>query len=111
LVPQATSEDIQKAFRKFARAFHPDKFNSPVEHENAQSRFIELREAADVLLDENKRQIYDMYGVKGLKQNLQLGERLKTPEEVRQRHHLSLFVFASTPACLAVWSWDLANPF
>lgn len=83
---QADAETIQKAFRKLAKSFHPDKFSDPEDHARAQARFIELREASEILLDANKRQIYDMYGVKGLsKQNWEVGAHLKTPEEVRQR--------------------------
>lgn len=81
---QADSETIQKAFRKLAKSFHPDKFTNPDDHVKAQERFVELQEACEILLDANKRQIYDMYGVEGLtKQNWEVGAHLKSPEEAR----------------------------
>jgi len=80
--PQATNEEIQKAYRKLAKTFHPDKFaENPQERSRAETRFIELREASETLTDETKRKIYDMYGIHGLK-NMQVGEKLKTTEEV-----------------------------
>lgn len=60
----ATEEEIKKAYRKKAMAFHPDRNpNDP----NAEKKFKEVSEAYEALGDENKRRLYDQYGEEGLK--------------------------------------------
>jgi curved DNA-binding protein len=54
----ASPEEIQKAYRKLARKFHPDVNKSP----DAERRFKEIGEAYEVLKDAEKRQKYDRYG-------------------------------------------------
>jgi len=52
----ATPEDIKKAYRKLARANHPDQNpGNPA----AEQRFKEISEANDVLSSESKRKEYD----------------------------------------------------
>jgi molecular chaperone DnaJ len=58
----ASPEDIKKAFRKNAKALHPDTNDSP----NAEAEFKELGEAYSVLSDPQKRSVYDTYGHEGL---------------------------------------------
>ncbi len=53
-----SQEDIQKAYRKLARKFHPDVNKDP----EAEVRFKEIGEAYEVLKDPEKRQKYDQYG-------------------------------------------------
>lgn len=60
----AAPGDIKKAYRKRARELHPDVNPGDAE---AESRFKDLNEAYEVLSDPQKRQIYDQYGVEGLK--------------------------------------------
>lgn len=55
----ASAEDIKKAFRKLAIAYHPDKNPGDVV---AEEKFKELNAAYSVLGDENKRAQYDRYG-------------------------------------------------
>jgi molecular chaperone DnaJ len=64
----ANKEDIKKAFRKLAVQFHPDK--NPGNKE-AEEKFKEAREAADVLMDDEKRARYDQFGHDGV--NSQFG--------------------------------------
>ncbi|MFN8615061.1 MAG: molecular chaperone DnaJ [Vampirovibrionales bacterium] len=59
----ASAEEIKKAFRKKAKTYHPDVNKAP----DAEQLFKELGEAADVLSDPQKRQVYDAYGHDGLK--------------------------------------------
>ncbi len=59
----ATPEEIKKAFRKKAKQYHPDINKDP----DAEGMFKELGEAAEVLTDPEKRQIYDTYGKDGLR--------------------------------------------
>ncbi|HEX2642504.1 MAG TPA: DnaJ C-terminal domain-containing protein [Thermoanaerobaculia bacterium] len=54
----ASQDDIQKAYRKLARKFHPDVNKAP----EAEAKFKELGEAYEVLKDEDKRKKYDQYG-------------------------------------------------
>ncbi len=54
----ASADDIQKAYRKQARKFHPDVNNSP----GAEDRFKDITEAYEVLKNSEKRATYDQYG-------------------------------------------------
>src|SRR4051794_39525965 len=59
----ASERDIKKAFRLKARELHPD-----VNHDDpeAEEKFKELAEAQEVLIDPDKRGVYDRYGWEGL---------------------------------------------
>lgn len=54
----ASQGDIQKAFRKLARKYHPDVNKDP----EADKRFKEVNEAYEVLRDPEKRKKYDALG-------------------------------------------------
>ena len=54
----ASKEDIKKAYKKLARKYHPDISKEA----DAETKFKEINEAAEVLLDDEKRQRYDTYG-------------------------------------------------
>lgn len=54
----ASADDIQQAYRKLARKYHPDVSKE----KDAEQRFKELGEAYEVLKDEQKRKLYDQYG-------------------------------------------------
>ncbi len=62
--PTATAEEIQKAYRKLARKYHPDLHadKSDREKENAKQRFQEIQHAYDILNDPEKREMYDRFG-------------------------------------------------
>lgn len=53
--PNATSDDIKKAFRKLSMKYHPDKNNGD------DTMFKEINEANSVLSDEGKRREYDRF--------------------------------------------------
>lgn len=55
----ASDEEIQKAFRKLARKYHPDM--NP-DDATAKKKFQEVQAAFEVLSDPNKRKLYDQYG-------------------------------------------------
>lgn len=55
----ANPEDIKRAYRKLARKYHPDL--NPDDKE-AETKFIDLNEANEVLSDPEKRQKYDQFG-------------------------------------------------
>ena len=58
----ASSDEIQKAYRKLARKYHPDLHADKEERdrEKAKQQFQKVQQAYDVLSDEKKRQMYDM---------------------------------------------------
>ena len=53
---KASAEDIKKAYRKLARAYHPDR--NP-DDKQAEEHFKEISQAHDVLGDPEKRKQYD----------------------------------------------------
>jgi DnaJ-class molecular chaperone len=58
----ASEEEIKKAYRKLARANHPDR--NPGDKQ-AEARFKEIQDAYDVLSDKGKREQYDRFGFVG----------------------------------------------
>eukprot|EP00027_Filamoeba_sp_ATCC50430_P017179 CAMPEP_0168568276 /NCGR_PEP_ID=MMETSP0413-20121227/15487_1 /TAXON_ID=136452 /ORGANISM="Filamoeba nolandi, Strain NC-AS-23-1" /LENGTH=449 /DNA_ID=CAMNT_0008600593 /DNA_START=32 /DNA_END=1377 /DNA_ORIENTATION=+ len=61
LEPNATEDDIKKAYKKMALKYHPDKGNDPT-----GEKFKEVVAAYNTLLDPHKREVYDMYGEEGI---------------------------------------------
>ena len=59
----ASTDEIERAFRKLARQHHPDR---NIGDKDAEAKFKELTEAHEVLIDETKRDRYDRYGHAGL---------------------------------------------
>lgn len=56
---KANEAEIKKAFRKFARKYHPDV--NPGD-KSSEAKFKELNEAYEVLSDAKKRKQYDQFG-------------------------------------------------
>ncbi len=63
----ATKEEIKKAYRRLAKKYHPDKNQGDKE---AEEKFKLINEAYQVLMDDEKRAIYDKYGKEGLDGNI-----------------------------------------
>jgi len=55
----ATQDEIQKAYRKLARKYHPDLHE---DSKKATKKFQSIQQAYDVLGDEEKRKKYDLLG-------------------------------------------------
>ncbi|HEX7603720.1 MAG TPA: J domain-containing protein [Polyangiaceae bacterium] len=65
-VPRGADADtVKKAYRKLAKALHPDK--NP-DNKQAESRFKAVNHAYEVISDEKKRKIYDEFGEEGLRE-------------------------------------------
>lgn len=59
----ASKDEIKKAYRKLALKHHPDR--NPDDKE-AESKFKEASEAAEILLDDSKKSRYDQFGHAGV---------------------------------------------
>ena len=60
----ATTEEIIAAYKKKAMLYHPDRQQgkSEAEKKDAEEKFKECSEAAEVLRDPDKRRKYDQFG-------------------------------------------------
>ena len=61
---------------------HPDKQPDEAHRELASEQFRRIQTAYQVLSDPNRRAVYDQYGEAGLEYAQQVGQKLKSPEEV-----------------------------
>ena len=61
---ESSEDEIKRCYRKIAMQYHPDR--NPGNKE-AEERFKLASEAYEVLRDPEKRQIYDRYGIEGLR--------------------------------------------
>ncbi|KAJ4744930.1 Chaperone protein dnaJ 13 [Rhynchospora pubera] len=84
LSPDASDEDVRKAYRHWAQVYHPDKYLDQHMKDIATENFQRIRDAYEILSDEQKRQIYDLYGMEGLTSGLELGPKLSKPEEIKE---------------------------
>ncbi|KAJ4952043.1 hypothetical protein NE237_028875 [Protea cynaroides] len=82
--PEASDEEIRKAYRQWAQIYHPDKYQSSHMKDIATENFQRICEAYEILTDERKRQIYDIYGMEGLTSGLELGPKLNKAEELKE---------------------------
>ncbi|KAL8520882.1 hypothetical protein ACS0TY_011439 [Phlomoides rotata] len=82
--PEASDEEIRKAYRQWAQVYHPDKYQSPQMKEVATENFQRVCEAYEILTDGNKRVIYDIYGMEGLTSGLELGPKLNKVDEIKE---------------------------
>ena len=61
----ASKDEIKSAYRKAAKKYHPD-LNK--DNPQAEEKFKEVSEAYEVLMDDQKKQLYDQYGFSGVQQ-------------------------------------------
>lgn len=55
----ADGDTLKKSYRKLAMEFHPDRNQG---NKDAETKFMEINEAYEVLRDDNKRALYDRHG-------------------------------------------------
>lgn len=69
------------SLRYIVKNFHSTSFQMK---EIATENFQRICEAYEILSDEHKRQIYDIYGMEGLTSGLELGPKLNKAEEIKE---------------------------
>src|SRR3989304_1199083 len=68
----ASKEEIKRAYRRLAKKHHPDlNKDNP---KSAEEKFKKVSEAYEVLIDDDKKRIYDAYGREGLRQQVWGGQ-------------------------------------
>lgn len=84
---QATSDEINSAYRYLSRIYHPDKHTDVTLKNDAEIMFNKTKKAYEVLSDPHKRAIYDSLGVKGLEtEGWEIVSRQRTPMEIREEY-------------------------
>ena len=82
-----TTEDVKRKYKLLAQKVHPDKALS--NNDAAKKSFALIHEAYQILQDEEKRKVYDIYGHAGVDDSTQSKEimmhsKRKTTEEMRK---------------------------
>ncbi|XP_041377966.1 dnaJ homolog subfamily C member 11-like [Gigantopelta aegis] len=79
----ASTDEINYAFRRLSKMYHPDKHMDQLKKKQAEIIFGKLKRAHEVLIDKHRRTVYDMYGEKGLEtEGLEVISRVKSPAEI-----------------------------
>ncbi|KDR18967.1 dnaJ homolog subfamily C member 11 isoform X2 [Zootermopsis nevadensis] len=83
----ATNEEINNAYRRNSRLYHPDKHVEPIRKKEAEILFNKTKKAYEVLSDPHQRAIYDSLGTRGLEtEGWEVVQRTKTPQEIREEY-------------------------
>ncbi len=72
---EATGEQIKKAYKNLVSTLHPDKMHHQDDEElrqAAKEHFIRIQEAYDILSNPETRDVYDVYGLEGVRSGLEL---------------------------------------
>jgi molecular chaperone DnaJ len=70
IAPDASLDDIKKAYRSLALKWHPDRVKTKSDEDRAlaEAKFKEINHAYSILSDADKRKHYDLYGPMGAEQ-------------------------------------------
>jgi curved DNA-binding protein CbpA len=79
--PNAAPREIDRAFRRLARRYHPDVSTEA----DARARFEEIRAAYEVLRDRDRRARYDRSTVRVSVSRRQAGQRVPRPQPTVRR--------------------------
>jgi DnaJ family protein C protein 11 len=83
----ATNEEINNAYRRNSRLYHPDKHLDPDRKKEAEILFNKTKKAYEVLSNPHQRAIYDNLGTHGLEtEGWEIVQRTKTPQEIREEY-------------------------
>ena len=88
--PNATEDEIKRAYRKAAMRWHPDR-NAGAE-EAARAAFQDIKDAYSILSDRTQRQVYDAVFAEQMREweeHHQRVERERAEREEAARLHLS----------------------
>ncbi len=72
----AAEDQIKRAYREKAKLYHPDR--NP-DDKSAETKFLEVQEAYEVLKDSEKRKMYDRFGHAGFESGTHAGEWRTAP--------------------------------
>jgi len=61
----STEKEVKSSYKRLAVKHHPDK--NPNDRKGAEERFKDIAEAYEVLVDKQKRAVFDQHGEEGLK--------------------------------------------
>lgn len=81
ITSDANEQQIQKAYFKLSKKLHPDKHASATEEERAVAtqKFQEINQAKEILLDKEKRELYDRVGMNMFNPEFQEGHQGGNP--------------------------------
>ncbi|WWC90847.1 uncharacterized protein L201_005784 [Kwoniella dendrophila CBS 6074] len=80
---EASESEIRERYRNLATTFHPDRQRNDHDKQKAHERFTEIQRAYEILINPNKRMIYNLFGSEGLKTSWELGPKNKSEEELK----------------------------
>ena len=81
VLENASTEEIEKKFKKLAIKYHPDKNNDP----DAKEMFQKISRAKDILTDPEKRSKYDKYGITDEAGEMQMQEEIIRDKILKDR--------------------------
>ena len=76
-----------KAYRKLSVENHPDRARDEEERKRMHEKMIEINKAFEILGDPEKKQMYDMYGEEGPRQQVTHHANFEYVTPLQSYHH------------------------